>query len=195
MLSFAVHKFTRDRVQGNGCSKLLQYSFHVLKGCFQISLRSWGFWKFEYARWVALELLFINCFFFNVISLKQVLALSPSPSFCLENAVLLWNSTNFSGLSNFTLLFESEYSFHACVSSGGVSTVKHVASLLLGMYGLFLFFEVHMLWVLLLSALCYLVLLLSRHSSSRGLFLSAVILAYLLIGWVSFLKTVGNCIF
>uniref|UniRef100_A0A3Q3WWZ4 Porcupine O-acyltransferase like n=1 Tax=Mola mola TaxID=94237 RepID=A0A3Q3WWZ4_MOLML len=51
-----------------------------------------------------------------------------------------------------------------------------LASLLLGMYGLFLFFEVHMLWVLLLSALCYLVLLLSRHSSSR----------------VSFLKTVGS---
>ncbi|KAM4562979.1 protein-serine O-palmitoleoyltransferase porcupine-like isoform 2-T2 [Odontesthes bonariensis] len=39
-----------------------------------------------------------------------------------------------------------------------------------------------MLWVLLLSVLCYLVLLLSRHSSSRGLFLSAGILVYLLIG-------------
>uniref|UniRef100_A0A8C4FA48 Protein-serine O-palmitoleoyltransferase porcupine n=1 Tax=Dicentrarchus labrax TaxID=13489 RepID=A0A8C4FA48_DICLA len=64
----------------------------------------------------------------------------------------------------------------------GVSTVKHVTSVLAGMYGLFLFFELHMLWVLLLSALCYLVLLLSRHSSSRGLFLSVVILIYLLIG-------------
>lgn len=69
-----------------------------------------------------------------------------------------------------------------CFRLGGVSTVKHVVSVLAGMYGLFLFFELHMLWVLLLSALCYLVLLLSRHSSSRGLFLSVVILIYLLIG-------------
>ncbi|XP_071331294.1 protein-serine O-palmitoleoyltransferase porcupine-like isoform X2 [Trachinotus anak] len=50
------------------------------------------------------------------------------------------------------------------------------------MYGLFLFFEWHMLWVLLFSALCYLVLLLGRDSSTRGLFLSAVILVYLLVG-------------
>ncbi|XP_070695428.1 protein-serine O-palmitoleoyltransferase porcupine-like [Pempheris klunzingeri] len=69
-----------------------------------------------------------------------------------------------------------------CFRLGGVSTVKHVVSVLAGMYGLFLFFERHMLWVLLLSALCYVVLLLSRHSSSRGLFLSVVILIYLLIG-------------
>ncbi|XP_070766333.1 protein-serine O-palmitoleoyltransferase porcupine-like [Enoplosus armatus] len=69
-----------------------------------------------------------------------------------------------------------------CFRLDGVSTVKHVVSVLAGMYGLFLFFELHMLWVLLLSALCYLVLLLSRHSSSRGLFLSVVILIYLLIG-------------
>ncbi|XP_035511765.1 protein-serine O-palmitoleoyltransferase porcupine-like [Morone saxatilis] len=69
-----------------------------------------------------------------------------------------------------------------CFRLGGVSTAKHVTSVLAGMYGLFLFFELHMLWVLLLSALCYLVLLLSRHSSSRGLFLSVVILIYLLIG-------------
>ncbi|XP_049920632.1 protein-serine O-palmitoleoyltransferase porcupine-like isoform X3 [Epinephelus moara] len=69
-----------------------------------------------------------------------------------------------------------------CFRLGGVSTVKHVVSVLAGMYGLFLFFELHMLWVLLLSVLCYLVLLLSRHSSSRGLFLSIVILIYLLIG-------------
>lgn len=68
------------------------------------------------------------------------------------------------------------------VSLGGVSTVKHVTSVLTGMYGLFLFFELHMLWVLLLSVLCYLVLLLSRHSSSSGLFLSVVILIYLLTG-------------
>ncbi|KAL7398048.1 hypothetical protein ABVT39_003459 [Epinephelus coioides] len=69
-----------------------------------------------------------------------------------------------------------------CFRLGGASTVKHVVSVLAGMYGLFLFFELHMLWVLLLSVLCYLILLLSRHSSSRGLFLSIVILIYLLIG-------------
>uniref|UniRef100_A0A671TPL3 Porcupine O-acyltransferase n=1 Tax=Sparus aurata TaxID=8175 RepID=A0A671TPL3_SPAAU len=69
-----------------------------------------------------------------------------------------------------------------CFRLGGVSTVKHVTSVLTGMYGLFLFFELHMLWVLLLSVLCYLVLLLSRHSSSSGLFLSVVILIYLLTG-------------
>ena len=76
--------------------------------------------------------------------------------------------------------FNSELS-HLC-SSGVGSTVKHAVSVLSGIYGLFLFFELHVLWVLLLSVLCYLVLLLSRHSSSRGLFLSAVILVYLLIG-------------
>ncbi|KAK9515916.1 hypothetical protein VZT92_026514 [Zoarces viviparus] len=69
-----------------------------------------------------------------------------------------------------------------CFRLGGVSTVKHVVSALSGVCGLFLFFELHMLWVLWLCALCYLVLLLSRHSSSRGLFLSVVILIYLLVG-------------
>lgn len=66
-----------------------------------------------------------------------------------------------------------------------MSTAKHVASLLTGTYALFLFFGVHMLWVLLLSLLCYLVLLLSRSSSSRGVLLSAVVLVYLLVGSVS----------
>ncbi|XP_029013296.1 protein-serine O-palmitoleoyltransferase porcupine-like [Betta splendens] len=65
---------------------------------------------------------------------------------------------------------------------GGASTVTHVVSVLAGGYGLFLFFELHMLWVLLLSGLCYLTLLLSQYSNSRGLFLSAVILLYHLIG-------------
>ncbi|XP_041860799.1 protein-serine O-palmitoleoyltransferase porcupine-like isoform X2 [Melanotaenia boesemani] len=69
-----------------------------------------------------------------------------------------------------------------CFRLGVGSSVKHAVSALAGMYGLFLFFELHMLWVLLLGVLCYLILLLSRHSSSRGLFLSAVILVYLLIG-------------
>ncbi|XP_008286782.1 protein-cysteine N-palmitoyltransferase porcupine-like [Stegastes partitus] len=69
-----------------------------------------------------------------------------------------------------------------CFRLGVASTVKHVVSALAGMYGLFLFFELHVLWMLLLSALCYFILLLCRHSSSRGIFLSAVILIYLLIG-------------
>jgi len=60
--------------------------------------------------------------------------------------------------------------------------VKHAVSAVTGAYALFLFFELHMLWVLALSALCYLVLLLGRRSSSRGLFLSAVVLVYLLVG-------------
>ncbi|KAM6924718.1 protein-serine O-palmitoleoyltransferase porcupine-like [Xenentodon cancila] len=62
------------------------------------------------------------------------------------------------------------------------STVKHAASALAGMLGLFLFFQMSVLWILLLCLLCYLVLMLSRNSSSRGLFISAVILFYLLIG-------------
>lgn len=66
--------------------------------------------------------------------------------------------------------------------SGGVSTAKHVASLLAGVYALYLFFHVSLLWLLLLTGLCYLLLLLSRPSSSRGLLLSAVVLLFLLIG-------------
>lgn len=60
--------------------------------------------------------------------------------------------------------------------------MKHVASLLAGIYALFLFFHVHVWWVLLLGGLCYLVLLLSRACSCRGLLLSALVLLFLLIG-------------
>ncbi|XP_004086399.1 protein-serine O-palmitoleoyltransferase porcupine [Oryzias latipes] len=69
-----------------------------------------------------------------------------------------------------------------CFRLGLVLTVKHAVSALTGMMGLFLFFELQMLWVLSLSGLCYVILLLCRHTSSRGLFLSAVILIYLLFG-------------
>uniref|UniRef100_A0A672ZP32 Porcupine O-acyltransferase n=1 Tax=Sphaeramia orbicularis TaxID=375764 RepID=A0A672ZP32_9TELE len=58
---------------------------------------------------------------------------------------------------------------------------------LTGIYGLFLFFEFHVLWVLFLSALCYLALLLTQRSSSRGLFLSAIILIFLLTGELHFI--------
>lgn len=66
--------------------------------------------------------------------------------------------------------------------SGGVSTAKHVASLLAGVSGLYLFFQGSLLWLLLLAGLCYLLLLLSGSSSSRGLLLSALVLLFLLIG-------------
>uniref|UniRef100_A0A8C5FPS3 Uncharacterized protein n=1 Tax=Gadus morhua TaxID=8049 RepID=A0A8C5FPS3_GADMO len=62
------------------------------------------------------------------------------------------------------------------------SLVKHVVSMATGSYGLYLFFEVHMLWVLLLGAVCYLVLRLCARSSRRGPFLSGAILVYLLMG-------------
>ncbi|XP_034029007.1 protein-serine O-palmitoleoyltransferase porcupine-like isoform X1 [Thalassophryne amazonica] len=70
----------------------------------------------------------------------------------------------------------------------GVSTMKHVMSALAGVCGLFLFFELHALWVLGLSVFCYLVLLLGRRS--RGLGVSAVILLYLLIGELHLIDTV-----
>ncbi|XP_061574343.1 protein-serine O-palmitoleoyltransferase porcupine-like [Cololabis saira] len=60
--------------------------------------------------------------------------------------------------------------------------VKHAASAGAGTLGLFLFFQTSLLWMLLLCLLCYLVLLLCRNSGSRGLFTSAVVLLYLLIG-------------
>ncbi|CAN9515959.1 unnamed protein product [Ophioblennius macclurei] len=62
------------------------------------------------------------------------------------------------------------------------SPLKHLLSVLTGIFGLFLFFERHTLWMLLLAMICYLILLLSQRSSCRGLFLSAVILIYLLTG-------------
>ncbi|XP_032420739.1 protein-serine O-palmitoleoyltransferase porcupine-like [Xiphophorus hellerii] len=73
-----------------------------------------------------------------------------------------------------------------CFRLGVASAVKHVASTLIGMYGLFLFLELHMVWVLLLSIICYLGLLLCRHSSNKGLFLSGIILVYILIGELHF---------
>ncbi|XP_015361962.1 protein-serine O-palmitoleoyltransferase porcupine isoform X6 [Marmota marmota marmota] len=48
----------------------------------------------------------------------------------------------------------------------------------------------HMVWVVLLSLLCYLVLFLCRHSSHRGVFLSVTILIYLLMGEMHMVDTV-----
>uniref|UniRef100_A0A671LB58 Protein-serine O-palmitoleoyltransferase porcupine-like n=1 Tax=Sinocyclocheilus anshuiensis TaxID=1608454 RepID=A0A671LB58_9TELE len=65
----------------------------------------------------------------------------------------------------------------------GVSChVKHLSSLAGGLYVLYVFFELHMMWVIILCLLCYLILLLSINSSSRGVFLSVVILVYMLMG-------------
>uniref|UniRef100_A0A672M470 Protein-serine O-palmitoleoyltransferase porcupine-like n=1 Tax=Sinocyclocheilus grahami TaxID=75366 RepID=A0A672M470_SINGR len=59
--------------------------------------------------------------------------------------------------------------------------LKHLSTVAGGFYTLYLFFELHMVWVVLLSLLCYLVLFLCRHSSSRVPFLSITILIYLLL--------------
>lgn len=72
-----------------------------------------------------------------------------------------------------------------CLSLTGVSShVKHVSLLAGGLYVLYVFFELHMMWVIILSLLCYLILLLSITSRSKGVFLSLVILIYMLMGSV-----------
>ncbi|XP_051914973.1 protein-serine O-palmitoleoyltransferase porcupine-like isoform X2 [Hippocampus zosterae] len=73
---------------------------------------------------------------------------------------------------------------------GGLSSVNHVVSMFAGIYSLFLFFNLHMLWVMLLSMLCYVILILGQHSRNKGLFLSTAILIYLLIGEMHLIDTV-----
>uniref|UniRef100_A0A4W5MZ60 Porcupine O-acyltransferase like n=1 Tax=Hucho hucho TaxID=62062 RepID=A0A4W5MZ60_9TELE len=70
------------------------------------------------------------------------------------------------------------------------SSVKHLGSVAAGLYALYLFFEQSMVWVLLLSLLCYSALFLKTHFSSRGIFLSATILIYLLMGELHMIDTV-----
>uniref|UniRef100_A0A3P8XMY9 Protein-serine O-palmitoleoyltransferase porcupine n=1 Tax=Esox lucius TaxID=8010 RepID=A0A3P8XMY9_ESOLU len=70
------------------------------------------------------------------------------------------------------------------------SSLKHLGSVAAGLYALYLFFEQSMVWVLLLSLLCYTVLFLNRNSSSRGIFLSATILIYLLMGELHMIDSV-----
>ncbi|ROL42195.1 Protein-serine O-palmitoleoyltransferase porcupine [Anabarilius grahami] len=69
------------------------------------------------------------------------------------------------------------------------SFLKHLSTVAGGFYTLYLFFELHMVWVVLLSLLCYLILFLCRHSSSRGPFLSITILIYLLLGELHMMDT------
>ncbi|EMP26958.1 Putative protein-cysteine N-palmitoyltransferase porcupine [Chelonia mydas] len=59
---------------------------------------------------------------------------------------------------------------------------KHLSTVVGGFYALHHFFQLQMVWVVLLSLLCYLVLFLCRHSAHRGVFLSITILIYLLMG-------------
>ncbi|XP_072482219.1 protein-serine O-palmitoleoyltransferase porcupine isoform X3 [Notamacropus eugenii] len=68
--------------------------------------------------------------------------------------------------------------------------VKHASMVAGGFFSLYHFFQRHMVWVVLLSLLCYLVLFLCRHSSHRGVFLSVTILIYLLMGEMHMVDTV-----
>lgn len=68
------------------------------------------------------------------------------------------------------------------VPPGLPSHVKHLSTVAGGFYALYLFFELHMIWVVLLSLLCYLFLFLCRHSTIRGTFLCMTVLIYLLLG-------------
>ncbi|XP_076859979.1 protein-serine O-palmitoleoyltransferase porcupine [Brachyhypopomus gauderio] len=69
------------------------------------------------------------------------------------------------------------------------SYLKHLSTIAGGFYALYLFFELHMVWVVLLSLLCYLILFLCRHSNSRGPFLSVTVLIYLLLGELHMMDT------
>ncbi|KAM3617820.1 uncharacterized protein V6R79_011625 [Siganus canaliculatus] len=69
------------------------------------------------------------------------------------------------------------------------SFVKHLGTIVGGFYTLYLFFELHMIWVVLLSLLCYLFLFLCRHSTMRGTFLSITVLIYLLLGELHMMDT------
>ncbi|KAM6976749.1 protein-serine O-palmitoleoyltransferase porcupine-like [Aplochiton taeniatus] len=69
------------------------------------------------------------------------------------------------------------------------SFVKHLSTMAGGFYALYLFFKLHMVWVVLLSLLCYLILFLCRHSSIRGTFLSITVLIYLLLGELHMMDT------
>lgn len=69
-------------------------------------------------------------------------------------------------------------------------SLKHSLSAMAGVCGLYLFFQQHILWVLLLCALSYLLLLLNQRSSSRGVVLSLLILLFLLTGELHFVDPV-----
>ncbi|KAL2103692.1 hypothetical protein ACEWY4_000560 [Coilia grayii] len=69
------------------------------------------------------------------------------------------------------------------------SYMKHLSTVAGGFYVLYLFFQLHMVWVVLLSLLCYLILFLCRHSTIRGTFLCITVLIYLLLGEAHMMDT------
>lgn len=71
------------------------------------------------------------------------------------------------------------------------SHVKHLFTIAGGFFCLHHFFQLQMIWVVLLSLLCYLVLFLCRHSQHRGVLLSITILIYLLMGEMHMVDTVS----
>lgn len=77
-----------------------------------------------------------------------------------------------------------------CFRLAGAPPVKHLVSMVTGLLGLYLFFDVELLWILMLCGLCYLLLLLNPRSTNRGLLLSTVLLLYLLSGELHFIDMV-----
>ncbi|KAM4021295.1 protein-serine O-palmitoleoyltransferase porcupine isoform 3-T4 [Anomaloglossus baeobatrachus] len=71
------------------------------------------------------------------------------------------------------------------------SHMKHLLTIAGGFFCLHHFFQLQMIWVVLLSLLCYLVLFLCRHSQHRGVLLSVTILIYLLMGEMHMVDTVS----
>nr|CAJ81389.1 porcupine homolog [Xenopus tropicalis] len=69
--------------------------------------------------------------------------------------------------------------------------LKHLLTIAGGFFCLYHFFALQMVWVVLLSLLCYLVLFLCRHSQHRGVLLSVTILIYLLMGEMHMVDTVS----
>ncbi|KAM4695686.1 protein-serine O-palmitoleoyltransferase porcupine isoform 2-T3 [Rhinophrynus dorsalis] len=69
--------------------------------------------------------------------------------------------------------------------------LKHLLTIAGGFFSLYHFFQLQMIWVVLLSLLCYLVLFLCRHSRHRGVLLSVTILIYLLMGEMHMVDTIS----
>ncbi|XP_051865042.1 protein-serine O-palmitoleoyltransferase porcupine isoform X2 [Pristis pectinata] len=69
--------------------------------------------------------------------------------------------------------------------------VKHLSTVAGGFYCLHHFFQLQMVWVVLLSLMCYTVLFLCRHLQHKGVFLSVTILIYLLLGEMHMVDTIS----
>ncbi|CAL9703614.1 unnamed protein product [Knipowitschia caucasica] len=74
---------------------------------------------------------------------------------------------------------------------GRWSLLKHLVSAGAGLWALFLFFQAQALWVVLLCALSYLLLLLNQRSGNRGVLLSLLLLLFLLSGELHFVEPVS----